>query len=388
MYRRLPPALVCAYFAFVPFSPNQSTDADALHATAADASEISASAVASDSALRVKSKKWQERASVPASSSGSPPRAELQMVQTNAFDSSVPVASSFEAAIGAASDAKLFIDHDAQERRPLTRGAMCQVIREVAEENRLPEPLFTRLIWQESRFRFDVVSRVGAQGIAQFMPATAAERGLQDPFDPLQALPASAQFLSELIQRFGNFGLAAAAYNGGPGRVSRWLAGEGGLPTETRNYVVQITGRTAEHWAETAGEAQAHPEAFDVSDCDVRPVRAALAELSKPSPRQAKPGPATVAKTNPSPIRMLWMAVLTSDWSGTKARSTYAMLQKKYPKVLANRTPKIRAAKAAGNGKAARTVVGIPAETRADAEEVCNRLKKAGGACVVRKDPA
>jgi hypothetical protein len=82
------------------------------------------------------------------------------------------------------------------------------------------------------------------------------------------------------------------------------------------------------------------------------------------------------------------MAVLTSDWSGTKARSTYAMLQKKYPKVLANRTPKIRAAKAAGNGKAARTVVGIPAETRADAEEVCNRLKKAGGACVVRKDPA
>lgn len=124
MFRRLTPALVGAFFTFMPLTPSLPPDADALHATTTDIPVISATALASDS----------------------PPRAKLQTVQANALDSSLPIASSFEAAIGAASDAKLFIDHDMHERWPLTRGAMCQVIREVAQENRLPEPLFTRLI--------------------------------------------------------------------------------------------------------------------------------------------------------------------------------------------------------------------------------------------------
>ena len=66
-----------------------------------------------------------------------------------------------------------------------------------------------------------------AQGIAQFMPGTANERGLLDPFNPVQALPKSAEFLSELRNQFGNLGLAAAAYNAGPRRVQEWLAGSG-----------------------------------------------------------------------------------------------------------------------------------------------------------------
>jgi soluble lytic murein transglycosylase-like protein len=78
---------------------------------------------------------------------------------------------------------------------------------------------------------------VGAQGIAQFMPGTAQERGLADPFDPEQAIPAAASLLRDLSQRFGNLGLAAAAYNGGPNRVSAWLAGNGSLPAETQDYV-------------------------------------------------------------------------------------------------------------------------------------------------------
>ena len=84
------------------------------------------------------------------------------------------------------------------------------------------------------------------------MPGTAAERGLADPFDPEQAIPKSAELLDELRRRFGNLGLAAAAYNGGPARVEAWLAGRGGLPWETRSYVSAITGRGAEDWAEEA----------------------------------------------------------------------------------------------------------------------------------------
>src|SRR5206468_10266328 len=95
------------------------------------------------------------------------------------------------------------------------------------------------------------VTRSGARarGIAQFMPRTASERGLLDPHDPVQALPKSAEFLHELLHEFGNLGLAAAAYNAGPRRVRDWLEGRGGLPAETQNYVLRITGRSADEWA-------------------------------------------------------------------------------------------------------------------------------------------
>src|ERR1700730_1595281 len=86
--------------------------------------------------------------------------------------------------------------------------------------NDLPEEFFTRLIWQESRFDPAAVSPAGAQGIAQFMPQTAAMRGLTNAFEPLQALRESASYLRELRLTFrGNLGLATAAYNAGPGPV-------------------------------------------------------------------------------------------------------------------------------------------------------------------------
>jgi hypothetical protein len=135
-----------------------------------------------------------------------------------------------------------------------TREAMCLMIESAAKANDLPLEFFARVIWQESRFQSDAVgpmTRRGerAQGIAQFMPGTASERRLLDPFDPVQALPKSAEFLSELRTQFGNLGLAAAAYNAGPRRVQEWLAGTGSMPQETRNYVVAITGATVDTWA-------------------------------------------------------------------------------------------------------------------------------------------
>src|SRR5947208_1967507 len=109
--------------------------------------------------------------------------------------------------------------------------SICQIVASAAAANGLPVEFFARVIWQESRFRSDIVgpiTRTGqrAQGIAQFMPMTAAERLLQNPFDPVQALPKSAEFLRELRAQFGNLGLAAAAYNAGPQRVRDWLAGK------------------------------------------------------------------------------------------------------------------------------------------------------------------
>jgi len=96
-------------------------------------------------------------------------------------------------------------------------------------------------------------ARAGAQGIAQFMPETASRVGLENPFDPMQAIAASARLLRDLVKQFGNLGLAAAAYNAGPRRIQDWLARKGKLPEETQHYVKTITGRPAENW-KAAGE--------------------------------------------------------------------------------------------------------------------------------------
>ena len=125
---------------------------------------------------------------------------------------------------------------------------ICTTVAESAHSNDLPLPFFIRLLFQESGFKPDVVSRAGAQGIAQFMPETAATVGLNNPFDPIQAIAASARLLGDLVRRFGNLGLAAAAYNAGPRRIQDWLAKKGKLPEETQHYVKTITGRPAETW--------------------------------------------------------------------------------------------------------------------------------------------
>ena len=136
-----------------------------------------------------------------------------------------------------------------QQRAALSRTQLCETAVLVAQANDLPAPFFTRLIQQESGFKPHVVSSAGAQGIAQFMPRTAASVGLADPFDPAEALAASGKFLAELVTQFGNLGLAAAAYNAGPRRVQDWIARRGQLPLETRRYVYSITGHAAEAWA-------------------------------------------------------------------------------------------------------------------------------------------
>jgi soluble lytic murein transglycosylase-like protein len=132
--------------------------------------------------------------------------------------------------------------------RPVPHRVVCETLAEAAVDNNVPTPFLIRLIWQESRFNQNAVSPVGAQGVAQFMPATAAAMRLADPFNPLAAVRASAALLRDLISQFGNVGLAAAAYNAGPKRVQDWLAKRGSLPKETRDYVQIITGVAPEHW--------------------------------------------------------------------------------------------------------------------------------------------
>jgi len=188
---------------------------------------------------------------------------------------------------------------------PNSEEDVCDTLAASARQHRLPIAFFGNLIFQESGLKPRVVSRAGARGIAQFMPKTARLVGLKDPMNPRQALPASAKFLRGLMHRFGNnYGLAAAAYNAGPGRVSRWLKRGGALPRETRNYVVTITGKRADQWRGAHGNGFGHNltgripcanlKAFaelennPASEHSLRPVRFVL-PLPLPNPlRQAQ----------------------------------------------------------------------------------------------------
>lgn len=166
------------------------------------------------------------------------------------LDATNVVAAPYEAATAtdAAAHAAASVHDESASPNPI-----CEAVKAAAEEHDIPIGFLVRLLWQESRFRSEEVSHAGAQGIAQFMPQTAVEMGLSDPFDPLQAIPASAKFLRKLHNQFGNLGLAAAAYNAGGGRIEKWLSRRSTLPKETRAYVKIITGHKAEAWIEEEG---------------------------------------------------------------------------------------------------------------------------------------
>ena len=146
------------------------------------------------------------------------------------------------------SDTSTADSHDSD----LSLNDLCNALYTSAQDNDLPVPFFANLIWQESRLRDDAVSRKGALGIAQFMPETAAETGLDNPFDPLKAIPASARFLRVLRLEFGNLGFVAAAYNAGAHRVIEWLQHRASLPSETRGYVARVTGLSVDAWRRMA----------------------------------------------------------------------------------------------------------------------------------------
>jgi hypothetical protein len=144
-----------------------------------------------------------------------------------------------------------------------SREEICDALVRAIRSNDLPPHFFIRLLYQESNFRLAAISSAGALGIAQFMPETATDRGLDNPFDALQAIPASARLLRDLYLKFGNLGLAAAAYNAGPKRITDWRANKGPLPQETQDYVKAITGWPAEAWtnAQTGSPALKLPRA-------------------------------------------------------------------------------------------------------------------------------
>lgn len=298
---------------------------------------------------------------------------------------------------GGASGARIRATHFAQDT--------CRVIHDEARKRELPAAFFARLIWKESLFNPSAVSPVGAQGIAQFMPGTAAERGLVNPFDPAPALVASAHFLSDLKAQFGSLGLAAAAYNAGPERVVSWLAGTKGMPLETQEYVHWITGHSAEDWVEKKGELVPLPISEKLSfmaACQklaARSLRAKLPDaplqrvaLKKPdAPVQQqeskKSRETTGAKTKkaaePKPSRAPWGVQVAANFSKKVALAQFARTKAKFPSILGGQSATTVSTKNRSRGQSALHSVRVGAQSKSAAEKLCGRLRQAGGSCLV-----
>jgi len=255
--------------------------------------------------------------------------------------------------------------------QPPTADDVCRTLEQAAAENALPVEFFARVIWQESRFNASAVSPKGAEGIAQFMPRTADWHGLADPFDPIEALRHSAVYLRELRNRFGNLGLAAAAYNAGPSRVSAWLASHRPLPGETRNYVAIVTGWTADEWASPSPPQNAEIMIPQGVPCT------RLANLILAPKQDAQRIAAYIPR---------WGVQLAAHLSESKAWAIYRERQKRFASLIGDREPIVLYKQIPGMGRAKRYIITIADDNRAPLDKLCEKLIAADATCDVLRN--
>jgi hypothetical protein len=248
---------------------------------------------------------------------------------------------------------------------------VCRVIEKAAEAEALDPGFFARLLWRESLFDASAVSPAGAQGIAQFMPGTAELRRLADPFNPAEAILASADYLKELEGRFGNLGLAAAAYNAGEERVSRYLSGSSGLPGETRAYVVAITGHPADVWRD--GPAPTPDYALDPA----QPFQEAC--LAKARSR-------TMPSFEPEePPLLPWGVILAAQGTRDAAEQQARRLGDNLGAVLDGESIVYTRARMPGLAQR-RHIAQIGRNTRAEADALCGQIRANGATCIVLRN--
>jgi hypothetical protein len=199
------------------------------------------------------------------------------------------------------------------------------------------------------------------------MPGTARLNRLEDPFNPHQAIVKSAQLLRELNQQFGNLGLAAAAYNAGPGRVRDWLADHRVLPAETVAYVRLVTGRTIDEWTSGQSVSLSAPAAHDLP-CELGPE---------------VPGPAGLPPQQTA-IHKPWGVEVVGGPTSAKALDRYREWLPKYAAIVGSREPKLVVVGVVGQMGAVH--VRVATDNRAEADKVCAQLHAAGAYCEVWRD--
>jgi hypothetical protein len=249
---------------------------------------------------------------------------------------------------------------------------VCRALATYAQAWRLPGGFFARLIWQESRFDPGAISIAGAEGIAQFMPATARRRGLANAFNPAEALARSAEYLRFLNDKFGNLGLAAAAYNSGEARIERYMKSGGYLPAETEDYVAIITGVPPAIWL------QAPPADVDYSLSEDRAFEPACIQMAAtaPMPRLDLPP----GKWQPFGV------LIAQDFSPSIARRIFERVRSRHPDILGGEELMLLTGRNSSFGTRLRHFAMVGRDSRDEALELCRRLTAQGGICIVKQN--
>jgi hypothetical protein len=158
--------------------------------------------------------------------------------------------------------------------------------------------------------------------------------------------------------------------------VEAWLASRGTLPGETRNYVSLITGRTAEDWASAAREGAGTDRTGDPpTRCLI--LVAAFRRGTDRRMLEAHTGPIEESPLAP------WGVQLAGNFSKERALASYARARQRHAAILSEVAPMVIGTRMHSRGTRAFYRVRIPAATRQAASEICAKLHKAGGACVV-----
>lgn len=247
---------------------------------------------------------------------------------------------------------------------------ICALIKKSAQDHGLPPDFFARLIWKESRFDVRAISPAGAQGIAQFMPATAQYRGLDDSFDIESALPASASYLADLRDQFGNLGLAAAAYNGGETRLDSWLTRGGFMPLETVNYVLTITGEPIETFIDRNRSIRNLP-IEPGREFDEACVRLPIIPTRSASMAEAP--------------RLPWAVQVAGNFRRSAAETAWQRVRQRHGTLFEGLPVGISQQRTA-LGRKAIYAVRVGFASRGEAQSACNRLRSRGGSCIVMKN--
>lgn len=117
-----------------------------------------------------------------------------------------------------------------------------QAVDNASKKYGVDKNLILAVIKQESSFNPNSTSGVGAMGLMQLMPETASELGVKNAYDVNQNVDGGTKYLKSLLDTFGNYKMAVAAYNAGPGAVQKSGGDISKLPSETRNYVTKVSG--------------------------------------------------------------------------------------------------------------------------------------------------
>jgi hypothetical protein len=176
-----------------------------------------------------------------------------------------------------------------------------------------------------------------------------------------------------LLDRFGNLGLAAAAYNAGPTRVSAWLTDHRPLPGETRKYVPLVTGWTADEWASSSPPEKAETTIPQGIPCT------RLANLIL-APKQERQRVATYVPR--------WGIQIAAHLSESTAWAIYRDRLKRLGSLIGDREPVVLYKEIPGMGHAKRYIITIADDDRAPLDKICRKLVAADATCDVMRNSA